>query len=187
MFREDLYYRLNVVPIRLPPLKDRIEDVPEFSTFFLKNQEYIIGNKKYISHDGMMLLKEYEWPGNIREFKNVIDRLCLLSSSDEISSLLISEILSEEREFIFENEEFNIDMYFKKHIKKYFENFDENLNVNNLNDFFISKIEKPLIELTLNLFRGNQIKTSKCLGLNRNTLRKKINLYGINIVKKRKV
>ena len=187
LFREDLYYRLNVVPIRLPPLKDRIEDIPEFSTFFLKNQEYIIGIKKYISHDGMMLLKEYEWPGNIREFKNVIDRLCLLSSSDEISSLLISEILSEEREFIYDNEEFNIDVFFKKHLKKYFENFDENLNINNLNDFFISKIEKPLIESTLNLFRGNQIKTSKCLGLNRNTLRKKINLYGINIVKKRKV
>ena len=104
-----------------------------------------------------------------------------------ISSLLISEILSEEREFIYDNEEFNIDVFFKKHLKKYFENFDENLNINNLNDFFISKIEKPLIESTLNLFRGNQIKTSKCLGLNRNTLRKKINLYGINIIKKRKV
>ena len=187
LFREDLYYRLNVVPIRLPPLKDRLEDIPELSTFFLKNQEHIIGIKKYISHDGMILLNEYEWPGNIREFKNVIDRLCLLSSSDEISSLLISEILSEEREFIFDNKEFNIDVYFKRHLKKYFENFDENLNVNNLNDFFISKIEKPLIESTLNLFRGNQIKTSKCLGLNRNTLRKKINLYGINIIKKRKV
>ena len=135
----------------------------------------------------MSLLKQYLWPGNIREFKNVIDRLCLLSSSNEISPLLISEILSEERDFIFDNEELNIDVFFKRHIKKYFENFDENLIANNLNDFFISKIEKPLIETTLNLFRGNQIKTSKCLGLNRNTLRKKINLYGINIIKKRKV
>ena len=135
----------------------------------------------------MMLLKEYEWPGNIREFKNVIDRLCLLSVSEEISSLLITEVLSEEREFIFDDEEFNIDTFFKRRIKKYFENLDENLNAKNLNDFFISKVEKPLIESTLNLFRGNQIKTSKCLGLNRNTLRKKINLYGINIIKKRKV
>ena len=187
LFREDLYYRLNVVPIRLPPLRDRFQDIPELSTFFLKNQEYIIGIKKYISHDGIMLLKEYGWPGNIREFKNVIERLCLLSSSDEISSLLITEILLEERELIFENEELDIDLFFKRQVKKYFENFDENLNVNNLNDFFISKVEKPLIESTLNLFRGNQIKTSKCLGLNRNTLRKKINLYGINIIKKRKI
>ena len=187
LFREDLYYRLNVVPIRLPPLKDRYEDIPELSTFFLKKQEHITGVKKHISYDGMTLLKGYQWPGNIREFKNVIDRLCLLSSSDEISPLLISEILLEEREFIFDNEELNIDVFFKRHIKKYFENFDENLNANNLNNFFISKIEKPLIESTLNLFRGNQIKTSKCLGFNRNTLRKKINLYGINIIKKRKV
>ena len=78
-------------------------------------------------------------------------------------------------------------MVFKKYIKKYFENFDENLKINNLYESFMLKIEKPLIESTLNLFRGNQIKASKCLGFNRNTLRKKINLYGINIIKKRKV
>ena len=187
LFREDLYYRLNVVPIKLPPLKDRSEDIPELSIFFLKNQKNISGIEKSISYDGMLLLKQYLWPGNIREFKNVIDRLCLLSSTDEISSRLINETLSEKRDFIYDNEDHNIDVFFEKHINKYFEDFDESLDVNNLFDFFISKIEKPLIVSTLNLFRGNQIKTSKCLGLNRNTLRKKINLYGINIIKKRKV
>ena len=135
----------------------------------------------------MSLLKQYLWPGNIREFKNVIDRSCLLSSSDEISSRLISDILSEERDFLYDNEEHNIDLFFKKYIKKCFEDFDESLDISDLYDYFISKVEKPLIESTLNLFRGNQIKTSKCLGFNRNTLRKKINLYGINIIKKRKV
>jgi len=187
LFREDLYYRLNVVPIKLPPLKNRPEDIPELSIFFLKNHQKIKGIKKSISYDGMLLLKQYLWPGNIREFKNVIDRLCLLSSSNEISSRLISDILSEERDFLYDNEEDNIDLFLKKYIKKYFEGFDESLDANNLYDYFISKIEKPLIESTLNLFRGNQIKTSKCLGFNRNTLRKKINLYGINIIKKRKV
>ena len=78
-------------------------------------------------------------------------------------------------------------IYFKKYLSKYFKNFDENLNIDNLHSSFISKIEKPLIEATLKLFRGNQIKASKCLGFNRNTLRTKINNYGIEVIKKRKL
>ena len=80
----------------------------------------------------------------------------------------------------------NLELYFKNYLKKYFKDFDENLSLNNLHNNFISKIEKPLIETTLKLFRGNQIKASKCLGFNRNTLRSKINLYGIEVIKKRK-
>ena len=89
--------------------------------------------------------------------------------------------------FIYETEEYNLEIYFKKYLSKYFKNFDENLNINNLHSSFISKIEKPLIEATLKLFRGNQIKASKCLGFNRNTLRTKINIYGIEVLKKRKL
>ena len=187
LFREDLYYRLNVVPIKLPTLKDRFEDILDLSMFFLRNNINSNGIKKSISYDGMILLKKYVWPGNIRELKNVIERLCLLSSSNEISTTLISEILSEERYDLYDNEDQNIDAFLKKYTNKYFKNFDESLDINNLYDSFVSKIEKPLIESTLQLFRGNQIKASKCLGLNRNTLRKKIKLHKINIIKKRKV
>ena len=186
LFREDLYYRLNVVPIKLPPLKDRIEDISELSMYFLKNNKTSNGDIKTISYNGILLLQQYMWPGNIRELKNVIQRLCMLSSSDDISVGLISEILSEDRYFSIENED-NIDVFLNKYIQNYFDDFDENSNLNNLYDIFISKIEKPLIVATLNLFRGNQVKSSKCLGFNRNTLRKKINLYGINIIKKRKI
>ena len=186
LFREDLYYRLNVVPIKLPSLKDRFEDIPDLSSAFL-NANY---NKKFInrniSYEGMNILKEHSWPGNIRELKNVIDRLCLLSSTEDIPLNLIKEVLSEDR-FDEDNKyEENLELYFKNYLKKYFKDFDENLTLNNLHNNFISKIEKPLIETTLNLFRGNQIKASKCLGFNRNTLRSKINLYGIEVIKKRK-
>ena len=186
LFREDLYYRLNVVPIKLPSLKDRFEDIPDLSSAFL-NANY---NKKFInrniSYEGMNVLKEHSWPGNIRELKNVIDRLCLLSSTEDIPLNLIKEVLSEDR-FDEDNQyEENLELYFKNYLKKYFKDFDENLSLNNLHNNFISKIEKPLIETTLNLFRGNQIKASKCLGFNRNTLRSKINLYGIEVIKKRK-
>ena len=186
LFREDLYYRLNVVPIKLPSLKDRFEDIPDLISAFLSaNYKKTFVNRD-ISYEGMNLLKEYSWPGNVRELRNVIERLCLLSSTDEISINLIKEVLSEDR-FDEENKyEENLELYFRNYLKKYFKDFDENLSLNNLHNNFISKIEKPLIETTLNLFRGNQIKASKCLGFNRNTLRSKINLYGIDVIKKRK-
>ena len=186
LFREDLYYRLNVVPIKLPSLKERFEDIPELTLSFLnKNYKQKLVQRS-ISYEGMNYLKEYSWPGNIRELKNVIERLCLLSSTQDIPLNLIKEVLSEDR-FDEENKhEENLELYFKNYLKKYFKDFDESLSINNLHNNFISKIEKPLIETTLKLFRGNQIKASKCLGFNRNTLRSKINLYGIQIEKKRK-
>ena len=187
LFREDLFYRINVVPIKIPSLKDRFEDISDLTISFLNKYSSKKNIYRYITHEGMNLLKEHSWPGNIRELKNVIERICLLSSSEEIQTSLIKEVISEDRLFIDETEEDNLEIYFKKYLSKYFKNFDENLNINNLHSSFISKIEKPLIESTLKLFRGNQIKASKCLGFNRNTLRTKINIYGIEVIKKRKL
>ena len=186
IFREDLYYRLNVVPIKMPSLKDRFEDIPDLSLHFLKKYFQNKFIHRSISNEGINLLKEYSWPGNVRELENVIERLCLLSSTENILPSLIQEVLSEDRLFVENKYEENLETYFKNYLKRYFKDFDENLSLNNLHDNFISKIEKPLIETTLNLFRGNQIKTSKCLGFNRNTLRSKINMYNIEVVKKRK-
>lgn len=187
LFREDLFYRVNVVPIKLPSLKDRIEDIPDLTSYFLNKYFSNTQINRFISHEGIDLLKNYIWPGNIRELKNVIERICLYSSSEQIPTSLIKEVLSEDRLKIDEVEDDNIELYFKKYLNKFFKNFDENLNINNLHTSFISKIEKPLIESTLHLFRGNQIKASKCLGFNRNTLRTKINLYKIKVIKQRKV
>ena len=170
----------------MPSLRDRFEDIPDLTTAFLNSNYKDKHINRLISYEGMNILKEYSWPGNIRELKNVIERLCLLSSTEDIPLNLIKEVLSEDR-FDEENKyEENLELYFKNYLKKYFKDFDENLSLINLHSNFISKIEKPLIETTLNLFRGNQIKTSKCLGFNRNTLRSKINLYGIEVIKKRK-
>jgi two-component system nitrogen regulation response regulator GlnG len=187
LFREDLFYRINVMPIKIPSLKDRFEDISDLTIYFLNKYSSDKNIYKFITHEGMNLLKEHSWPGNIRELKNVIERICLLSSSEEIQTSLIKEVISEDRLFIDENDEDNLETYFKKYLSKYFKDFDENLNVDNLHSSFISKIEKPLIESTLKLFRGNQIKASKCLGFNRNTLRTKINIYGIEVIKKRKL
>ena len=184
LFREDLYYRLNVVPIKMPVLRDRLDDIFELSNFFLNSIENYKGITKVIAYDGILLLKQYLWPGNIRELKNVIERLCLLSSTNEISNVLISKVLSEE--FYLTDDKENEEIYFKKYIKNYLKNFDKSKNKKNIYSNIISKIEKPLIVSTLELFRGNQIKTAEFLGFNRNTLRKKIILYNIKVIKKRK-
>ena len=187
-FREDLFYRLNVVPIKLPSLKDRFEDINDLANSFLNNFYKSKGSRKFISYEGINILKSYSWPGNIRELKNVIERICLLSSSENIPTSIIQEVLLEDR-ILDENtnKEENLEIYFKNYLKRFFKDFDEHASISNLHENFISKIEKPLIETTLNLYRGNQIKASKSLGFNRNTLRSKINMYGIEIIKKRKV
>ncbi len=188
LFREDLFYRLNVVHIKLPTLKERPEDINDLSLFFLNNYFFDKKIKKSISIQGLSLFRQYPWPGNIREFKNVINRLCILSSNNEISANLISHVLNEVRNTNdYDEDNQNIDTLFYKGIKNYFKTLDKNMDIKNLYDEIISKIEKPLIESTLNLYRGNQIKASNSLGLNRNTLRKKINLHGINIIKKIKL
>ena len=187
LFREDLFYRINVVPIKLPSLKDRFEDISDLANLFLNNHFKQKGSKRSISYEGINILKNYSWPGNIRELKNVIERICLLSSVESIDPIIIEEVLSEDRVLDDYKQQENLEFFFNNYLKRFFRDFDENSTLNNLHQQFISKIEKPLIETTLKLFRGNQIKASKSLGFNRNTLRSKINFYGIEVIKKRKV
>ena len=187
LFREDLFYRINAVPIKLPSLKDRFEDISDLANLFLNNHFKQKGSKRSISYEGINILKNYSWPGNIRELKNVIERICLLSSVESIDPIIIEEVLSEDRVLDDNKQQENLEFFFNNYLKRFFRDFDENSALNNLHQQFISKIEKPLIETTLKLFRGNQIKASKSLGFNRNTLRSKINFYGIEVIKKRKV
>ena len=84
LFREDLFYRINAVPIKLPSLKDRFEDISDLANLFLNNHFKQKGSKRSISYEGINILKNYSWPGNIRELKNVIERICLLSSVESI-------------------------------------------------------------------------------------------------------
>ena len=182
-----MFYRINVVPIKLPSLKDRFEDISDLANLFLNNHFKQKGSKRSISYEGINILKNYSWPGNIRELKNVIERICLLSSVESIDPIIIEEVLSEDRVLDDYKQQENLEFFFNNYLKRFFRDFDENSTLNNLHQQFISKIEKPLIETTLKLFRGNQIKASKSLGFNRNTLRSKINFYGIEVIKKRKV
>ena len=95
LFREDLYYRLNVVPLRLPPLRERVEDIPDLVRHFLRKAEEEGLPHKRLETEALELLKRYRWPGNVRELENLIRRLAVLHSGDTITAATVAAELKE--------------------------------------------------------------------------------------------
>lgn len=155
-FREDLYYRLKVVPIYVPPLRERKEDIPLLVDYFLDKYSKEFGKvKPGISEDAMDIIKEYDWPGNIRELENTIERILILNSGNVISKeMLPYEIIG--------NKNLN---------SKFFKLPDEGINLEDL--------EKNLILQALEKAEGNQTKAAKLLGISRYTLIYRMEKYGI--------
>ena len=170
LFREDLYYRFNVVQIKLPPLAERREDVIPLAKYFLKDAEKRFETgKKELSREAKDLLLKYPWPGNVRELENAIKRACVLSSGTVIEKrdLPLEEATS-----------FSIQDFLEEKLKRYLKEMTK-LEKCNLYDSVVSEVEKALIKIVLNETGGNQLKASKTLGINRNTLRTKIREYKI--------
>ncbi|WP_026986313.1 nitrogen regulation protein NR(I) [Fodinicurvata fenggangensis] len=185
LFRDDLFYRLNVVPIRLPSLRERREDIPELVHHFMQEAERQGLTAKAIEAEGMELLKSHKWPGNVRELENFVSRLMALYSQDVITAEIVRSELSElvVSESTQPATSRSLGGVVEQVLREYFDAHAEELPASGLYDRVLREIERPLIELTLEATRGNQIKAAKVLGLNRNTLRKKINDLEIDIVK----
>ncbi len=181
LFREDLYYRLNVININLPPLRDRENDILSISDHFISKYS---NNVKKFDESGQNFLKKYQWPGNVRELENIIKRVCALASEKIIGSELLEQLIDKyEIGNSIKIEEKIVKQDLSRTIESFFQSFfetlvDENSELN-LHSKFLTEIEKPLIMSTLKYFNGNQIKTAKLLGINRNTLRSKISKYKI--------
>ncbi len=177
-FREDLYYRLNVVPIKLPPLRKRRDDIPVLVEFFLQKARQEFGIKSMeCSPDVLALFKTYRWPGNIRELENAIKRAVLLSPNQVLAPVDFPE-LQEEDKYRKKSESLEALVAQKLEDSLARMNLKE---MNNLYDMVLHQIERPLINIVLQKTRGNQIKTADILGINRNTLRKKIKLLDIDV------
>ena len=189
-FREDLFFRLNVIPLKLPLLRERAEDIPELCNHFLKLSSLKEGlMQKTIVPNGIELLKRQQWRGNIRELKNFIQRLVVLSPDEIINEDLVKNQLNE---FIDNDKEDDysvegLSMSVEKHLLRYFELHGSSLPPPGLYNRILKEIEYPLIALSLNSSKGNQLKASKLLGINRNTLRKKINELDINVSQTKKM
>ena len=162
IFREDLYYRLNVVPIDTPPLRDRIEDLPELIEHFLIKAEKSGLPLKKIDNDAIDKMKSYKWPGNVRELENFILRISALYSED----LLNKEIIIYELEQLRDESKNIIELSLSSLIDQYFDRNREKLlndNSKNIYPAIIEKVEKSIIENILNFTNGNQLKASEIL------------------------
>jgi two-component system nitrogen regulation response regulator GlnG len=184
LFREDLYYRLNVVPIRMPPLRERRDDIPELMRHFL-NQSADEGlPAKVITGEAMARLQEYHWPGNVRELENIVRRLAALYSQETIGVDAIEAELSDAKPPIETRAASNgLADAVERHLRDYFDAHGSMLPASGLYDRVIREVERPLIALSLNATRGNQVRAAQLLGLNRNTLRKRIRDLNIQVMK----
>jgi len=183
LFREDLYFRLNVVPIRLPPLRERLEDIPELiRTFQARGAEEGIP-WKVIDASAIERLKSYSWPGNVRELENLVRRLGVLYSQEVINGEVIDGELAETAARTGNQPGDGLSQSVERHLKAYFAAHGEGMPAAGLYDRIVREVERPLIILTLQATRGNQVRAARVLGVNRNTLRKKINDLSIPVVR----
>ncbi|MEM7056800.1 MAG: nitrogen regulation protein NR(I) [Pseudomonadota bacterium] len=191
-FREDLFYRLNVVPVRLPPLRERIGDLPELARAFLRRAEQEGLSRKQLSAEALEALKEHNWPGNVRELENLMRRLAVLCPDDLIPAEVISEELSTKGADAVDmttggNTANSLGSAVEMHLERYFNRHGDALPPAGLYDRVLREIELPLIALTLSATRGNQLKAADLLGINRNTLRKKIRELDIPVTRGKKL
>ncbi|MBT5110198.1 MAG: nitrogen regulation protein NR(I) [Rhodospirillaceae bacterium] len=187
LFREDLYYRLNVVPIRVPPLRERLEDIPDLVRVFFGQGEKDGLPIKVIDPAAMARMQSYRWPGNVRELENLVRRLSAVYAQETIGIETIEAELSdagpasESTDGAPDDESFIESV--ERHLEHYFAAHADGLPAAGLYDRVIKEVERPLIALSLAATRGNQIRAAELLGLNRNTLRKKIRELDIPVVR----
>ncbi|MSP81629.1 MAG: nitrogen regulation protein NR(I) [Alphaproteobacteria bacterium] len=175
-FREDLYYRLNVVPLRVPPLRERREDIPSLVRHLIALATREGLEPKDFAPAALDRLRAHVWPGNVRELDNVIRRLLLLGVGDVVE---VADVKRELGAGVEAGE--GLAASVERHLKDYFAAHGGDLPIRGLYDRVIREVERPLLALALAATRGNQIRAAAVLGLNRNTLRKKIRELGVSV------
>lgn len=170
-FREDLYYRLNVVPIMLPPLRDRRDDIPRLVSHFLALAPTEGLPIKSIDTAALNILEGLPWRGNVRELKNFILRLLVTCRTDVISDEAVNALVENGTTIVTTNKEVSIDTAIEAYLN------DNWRSLNSDGDIYgtlLSKFERPLLKYIMQKTKNNQLKASSILGINRNTLRKKL-------------
>ncbi len=199
LFREDLFFRLNVVPLRLPPLRERTEDISDLARHFFTLAAAEGLPQKHLDVAAQERLKRHRWPGNIRELENLVRRLAALYPQEVIGGALIESELAGEAPLpgpgtdpgaplpangaVHRAEEGGLMGSVERHLSGIFRQHGDNLPPPGLYHRILRELEVPLISAALAATRGNQIKAAELLGLNRNTLRKKVRELDIRLMR----
>jgi two-component system nitrogen regulation response regulator GlnG len=189
-FRQDLFYRMGGVTLAVPSLRERVDDIPLLSEHFLARAERDgIGARRF-SEPAIDLVRAYSWPGNVRQLENTIRRLVVTSPEEEISRLEVEQVLGNQPEIeplVGGGDGEKLSTSVGKHLKRYFDLHGGVLPPPGLYQRVLREVEIPLIEIALDATGGNQAKCAELMGINRNTLRKKITDLDIRVTRRRKL
>src|SRR5271170_1334988 len=184
LFREDLFFRLNVVPLRLPPLRERTEDLPDLIRHFFSLAEKDGLPPKKLDALALERMKQHRWPGNVRELENLARRLAALYPQDVITGSVIDGELAPPAVSSGGNVSIGVDNLggaVEAYLSSHFSGFPNGVPPPGLYHRILKEIEVPLLSAALAATRGNQIRAADLLGVNRNTLRKKIRDLDIQV------
>ena len=187
-FRSDLYYRLAGAQLDVPALRERVDDIPLLAVHFLARAERDGGSVRRFSDEAMAVVRAHPWPGNVRQLENITRRLVLTSPAAEISKAEVEGVLgtvSTGPRVVASSEKLGESV--EKHLRRYFDLQGGQLPPPGLYQRVLREIEAPLIEIALDATGGNQAKCADLLGINRNTLRKKITDLDILVTRRRKL
>jgi two-component system nitrogen regulation response regulator GlnG len=189
-FRQDLFYRLSGVTLHVPALRERVDDIPLLAEHFLARGERDSSALRRLSNDARELVRAYSWPGNVRQLENTLRRLMVTSSEAEITKAEVETVLGSQPTMEplkggGEGEKLSASV--ARHLKRYFDLHGGQLPPAGVYQRILREVETPLIEIALDATAGNQAKCADLLGINRNTLRKKITDLDIRVTRRRKL
>ncbi len=188
--RQDLYFRLGGASLHVPALRERVDDVLLLAEHFLARCERDGAPKRWLSTEAKELFRAYSWPGNVRQLENAIRRLALTSRADEITRPEVEVVLGNQPEVepvLGGGEAEKLSGSVARHLRRYFDLHGNMLPPPGLYARILREVEMPLIEIALEATGGNQAKCADLLGINRNTLRKKITDLDIEVTRRRKL
>jgi two-component system nitrogen regulation response regulator GlnG len=188
-FREDLYYRLAGVTMSVPGLRDRVDDIPLLVEHFLARSERDGAPPRRLSDSALDLCRAYSWPGNVRQLENVVLRLVATATEDEITRAEVEIVLGNQpaMEPLRGADSDKLSASVAKHLRRYFDLHGAELPPPGLYQRILREVEAPLIEIALDATGGNQARCADLLGINRNTLRKKITDLDLHVTRRRKL
>ena len=189
-FRQDLFYRLGGVTLHVPSLRERVEDIPLLAEHFLAKGERDLGTVRRLSAGATELVRAYTWPGNVRQLENTIRRLLVTASETDIARAEVELVLGQQPSpeplaGVGDGEKLSASV--ARHLKRYFDLHGGQLPPPGVYQRILREMELPLIEIALDATAGNQAKCADLLGINRNTLRKKITDLDIRVSRRRKL